>query len=151
MRKKNSDKKKLRIRYRIKSVNNGKLRISISRSKKNISAQIIDDNNSSTLVAASSLDKQLKLKGIKKKSDQLIAVAELLANRANEKKLNNFYFDRGKFIFLNYRKYLCNKNLCSHHVFFHLNYRNCFHLIRIIANNKFTTSWEFHRTIPMPY
>ena len=99
MKKKSFDKKKLRIRHKIKSVNSNKLRISISRSKKNISAQIIDDNNSTTLVAASSLDKQLKSKGIKKKSDQLIAVAELLANRANEKKLNNFYFDRGKFRF----------------------------------------------------
>ena len=92
--KKKSNKKLLKIRRKIKSVNLGKLRISINRSKKNISAQIIDDMKSVTLAMASSLDKDFNSKKIEKKQ-KLVEVAELLAKKANEKKLKNFYFDRG--------------------------------------------------------
>jgi len=94
--KKKTNKKLLRMRKKIKSVNLGKLRISINRSKKNISAQIIDDIKSTTLVMATSLDKDLRIQKIEKKQ-KLIAVAESLAKKANEKKLKNFYFDRGTY------------------------------------------------------
>ena len=94
--KKKTNKKLLRMRKKIKSVNLGKLRISINRSKKNISAQIIDDIKSATLVMATSLDKDLRIQKIEKKQ-KLIAVAESLAKKANEKKLKNFYFDRGTY------------------------------------------------------
>ena len=89
------EKRLIKIRKKIKSVNLGKLRISINRSKKNISAQIIDDLSNKTLAMASSLDKSITSEENKGKDKKLIAVAELLAKRASEKKLKNFYFDRG--------------------------------------------------------
>ena len=94
--KKKTNKKLLKIRKKIKSFNLGKLRISINRSKRNISAQIIDDMKSTTLVMATSLDKSLRAQKIEKKQ-KLVAVAESPAKKANEKKLKNFYFDRGTY------------------------------------------------------
>ncbi len=68
--------------------------MSIFRSSKNISAQIIDDKNNKTLISASSV----KEKGSKKKKSELsLFVAELLAKKAQEKKISKVYFDRGKY------------------------------------------------------
>ena len=61
MRPKNTNIKKLRIRKSLKKFNkNNRLRLSVSRSSKNISAQIIDDINRKTLVSASSVEKSIK-------------------------------------------------------------------------------------------
>ena len=54
------ERKKFRIRKKLKSVSNNRYRLSVSRSTKNISAQIIDDNKNITLVSASSVDKDIK-------------------------------------------------------------------------------------------
>ncbi len=81
-----------RIRSKLKKINKNRFRISIFRSAKNISAQIIDDKNSKTLVSVSSNSK--KNPG-KKKTDQSIYIAELLAKKALEKKITNVYLDRG--------------------------------------------------------
>ena len=63
-------KKKLRIRNKLKKSNtNNRLRLTVNRSSKNISAQIIDDINNTTLVAASSLEKDIKKINKTKKSD----------------------------------------------------------------------------------
>ena len=63
-------KKKLRIRNKLKRSNtNNRLRLTVNRSSKNISAQIIDDINNKTLVAASSVEKDIKKINITKKSD----------------------------------------------------------------------------------
>ena len=60
-------KKKLRIRNKLKKSNtNNRLRLTVNRSSKNISAQIIDDINSKTLVAASSVEKDIKKTSVKK-------------------------------------------------------------------------------------
>ena len=87
--------KKFRVRNKLK--NNSKddrYRLSVSRSSKNISAQIIDDFNSVTLVSASSNEKQIKsLK--KNKTEISTMVAENLAKKAQEKKITKVYFDRG--------------------------------------------------------
>ena len=83
-----------RIRSKLKKNNKGRFRISIFRSSKNISAQIIDDKNSKTLVSASSNSKKIS---DKKKKDLSISIAETLAKRAVEKKITNVYFDRGKY------------------------------------------------------
>ena len=54
-------KKRLRVRNKLKGYNkNNRLRLTVNRSSKNISAQIIDDINNKTLVAASSLEKDIK-------------------------------------------------------------------------------------------
>ena len=53
-------KRKLRNRKKLKDVNTNKLRITVFKSLKNISAQIIDDKISKTLVSASSTEKEIK-------------------------------------------------------------------------------------------
>tara|TARA_Y100000815_G_scaffold249377_1_gene251268 strand:+ start:225 stop:572 length:348 start_codon:yes stop_codon:yes gene_type:complete len=82
-----------RVRRKLKIVNNNRFRLTVFRTSKNISAQIIDDKNHKTLVSASSLEKKLIKKG--KKSDLSNSIAELLAKRALEKKITKVYFDRG--------------------------------------------------------
>ena len=89
------DRKKYRVRNKLKEVSSeNRYRLSVSRSSKNISAQIIDDVKKITLVSASSLTKELKLQK-KNKSDLSAIVAEYLANKAKEKKITKVYFDRG--------------------------------------------------------
>ena len=87
--------RKFRIRNKLKKVSNkDRLRLSISRSTKNISAQIIDDDKQITIISASSNEKDLKsLK--KNKSEISSLVAEKLAKKAVDKKITKIYFDRG--------------------------------------------------------
>ena len=87
-------KRKLRNRKKLKSVNVDRFRISIFKSLKNISAQIIDDKNNKTLVSASSIEKEIK-KDKKSKADTSTVLGEILAKRAKEKKISKVYFDRG--------------------------------------------------------
>ena len=92
----NIDRKKFRVRKKLKKVSKDRYRLSVSRSSKNISAQIIDDLKNVTLVSASSIDKEIK--GQKKnKSELSTIVAETLAKKANEKNIKKIYFDRGIF------------------------------------------------------
>ena len=91
-------KKKLRIRNKLKKSNtNNRLRLTVNRSSKNISAQIIDDMNNKTIVTASSLEKDIKKIAITKKSDLSLFVGEALAKRANIKNITKVYFDRGNY------------------------------------------------------
>ena len=87
-------KRKIRNRKKLKDVNVNKLRITVFKSTKNISAQIIDDKISKTLVSASSTEKEIK-KNKTKKMDLSNILGELLAKRAKEKKISSVYFDRG--------------------------------------------------------
>ena len=87
-------KRKIRNRKKLKDVNTNKLRVTVFKSSKNISAQIIDDKISKTLVSASSTEKELK-KSKAKKMDLSNILGELLAKRAKEKKISTVYFDRG--------------------------------------------------------
>ena len=87
-------KRKIRNRKKLKDVNSNKLRITVFKSSKNISAQIIDDKIRKTLVSASSTEKELK-KNKAKKMDLSNILGELLAKRAKEKKISSVYFDRG--------------------------------------------------------
>jgi len=90
------DKKKFRIRNYLKKVaKNKRFRLSIFRSSKNFSAQIIDDTNNKTLISASSLDKDLKLLTKNNKSEISKNVAEKLASKAAKKNIKKIYLDRG--------------------------------------------------------
>ncbi len=73
----------------------GRFRLSIFRSSKNISAQIIDDTKNVTLLSASSVEKDIKESKTKNKSELSKIVAEKLAKKAQEKKISKIYFDRG--------------------------------------------------------
>tara|TARA_Y100000996_G_C22348803_1_gene571870 strand:+ start:353 stop:706 length:354 start_codon:yes stop_codon:yes gene_type:complete len=89
-----SDRKKFRIRNRLKKNNpNNRMRLTVSRSSKNISAQIIDDKNNKTLISATSNLKSLK-DSKKKKSELSEIVATKLAEKAKEQKITKVYFDR---------------------------------------------------------
>ena len=86
---------KLRNRKKLKKINTVRFRISVNKSLNNLSAQIIDDKLKKTLVSASSIEKEIKNKKIKKKEKSSL-IGEILAKRAMEKKITNVYFDRGE-------------------------------------------------------
>ena len=88
-------KRSQRVRKKLKNVNSERYRLSVYRSSKNISAQIIDDKNNKTLVSASSIEKDQNNKI--KKIDLSDKIAELLAKRAIEKKITKVFFDRGRY------------------------------------------------------
>ena len=92
-----SKRKRFRVSNKVKNVaSNDRYRLSISRSSKNISAQIIDDMKNVTLLSASSIEKDIK-SGEKVNKTELskIVAAEKLAKKAQEKKITKIYFDRG--------------------------------------------------------
>ena len=89
-------KRRLRNRKKLKEVNINRYRVSISKSLRNLSAQIIDDKQKKTLVSASSVEKDLKKNKVKK-IEKSTLIAEILAKRAKEKNINEVYFDRGEY------------------------------------------------------
>ena len=90
--------KKFRVSNKVKKVApNDRLRLSISRTSKNISAQIIDDSKSITLISASSVEKDVKSGSKVNKTELSKIVAEKLAKKALDKKITKIYFDRGTY------------------------------------------------------
>ena len=98
MKVKQNIKRKLRVRSKLKKFNlNNRFRLTVNRSLKNISAQIIDDTINKTLVSASSLEKNIKGTPKNKKSSLSTLVANTLAKRASEKNIKKIYLDRGSY------------------------------------------------------
>ena len=90
--------KRFRVSNKVKKVSsNDRFRLSISRSSKNISAQIIDDIKHVTLLSASSVEKEVKTKEKGNKTELSKIVAERLAKKAQEKKITKIFFDRGNY------------------------------------------------------
>ncbi|MBL8536368.1 MAG: 50S ribosomal protein L18 [Hyphomonadaceae bacterium] len=90
-----------RTRTRIKKLaGEGRLRLSVFRSLKHISAQVIDDARGVTIASASTLDESFKKSG-KKSSDKTGAaeVGRLIAERALAKGQKRVVFDRGRYVF----------------------------------------------------
>ena len=87
------NKRAQRIRSKLKRVNSERYRLTVFKSARNISAQIIDDKSNKTLVSETSIKKDKNEK--KKKTDLSIIVAERLSKKAMEKKITKVYFDRG--------------------------------------------------------
>lgn len=89
-----------RSRLKVKKVANGRPRLSVFRSSKNIAAQIIDDAQGKTLASASSLDTSLR-EAIAKGSDAAAAakVGQALAERAIEAGVKDVVFDRGGYMY----------------------------------------------------
>jgi len=93
-----TDRRAQRNRSRVKAnAGEGRLRLSVHRSSKNISAQIIDDTKGVTVAAASSLEEAVTAKGSNK--DGAVAVGKLLAERALKAGQKKVVFDRGRYIF----------------------------------------------------
>lgn len=87
-----------RVRTRLRKLANGRPRLSVFRSSKNIYAQIIDDERGVTLAAASSLEGgESKQKGSDKEA--AARVGALVAQRAIEKGVKDVVFDRGGYIY----------------------------------------------------
>ncbi|MGB0411167.1 MAG: 50S ribosomal protein L18 [Pikeienuella sp.] len=91
-------KRRLRVRNKLRRVNAGRLRLSVHRSNKNISAQLIDDVNGRTLAAASSLEADLSGGG-RNNMDVAAKVGSAIAERAKAAGVTEAYFDRGGFLY----------------------------------------------------
>ena len=88
--------KRFRVSNKVKEVSSrDRFRLSITRSSKNISAQIIDDAKNITLLSASSIEKDIRSNEKKNKTELSRIVAEKLAKKAQEKKITKIFFDRG--------------------------------------------------------
>ncbi|MEN9289873.1 MAG: hypothetical protein RI979_823 [Pseudomonadota bacterium] len=91
-------KRRMRVRNKIKAMANGRLRLSVHRSSKNISAQLIDDAKGITVAAASTLEKDLGYVG-KNNVEAAAKVGLTIAERAKKAGVEECYFDRGGFLF----------------------------------------------------
>jgi large subunit ribosomal protein L18 len=91
-------KRRLRVRNKLRKVNEGRVRLSVHRSNKNISVQLIDDVRGVTLAAASSLEKALGVVG-KNNQEAAAKVGAAIAERAKAAGVEACYFDRGGFLF----------------------------------------------------
>ncbi len=91
-------KRRLRVRNKIKAMSNGRLRLSVHRSSKNISVQLIDDVKGVTVASASSLEKELGVVG-KNNVEAAAKIGAAIAERAKAAGIETCYFDRGGFIF----------------------------------------------------
>jgi large subunit ribosomal protein L18 len=89
-----------RVRRQIKAVANGRPRLSVHRSSKNIYVQVIDDVAGKTLASASTLDTDLR-SSLKTGADAAAAAAvgKLIAERAVKAGVKDVVFDRGAFIY----------------------------------------------------
>jgi large subunit ribosomal protein L18 len=91
-------KRRMRVRNKLRQVNAGRVRLSVHRSNKNISVQLIDDERGVTLAAASSLEKELGILG-KNNVEAAAKVGAAIAERAKAAGVSEAYFDRGGFLF----------------------------------------------------
>ncbi len=91
-------KRRQRVRNKLRKMANGRARLSVHRSSKNISVQLIDDVRGVTLAAASSLEKDLGVVG-HNNIEAAAKVGAALAERAKAAGIEDCYFDRGGFLF----------------------------------------------------
>ncbi len=91
-------KRRMRVRNKLRTVNAGRMRLSVHRSNKNISVQLIDDEKGVTVAAASSLEKNLGIVG-KNNVEAAAKVGATIAERAKAAGVTEAYFDRGGFLF----------------------------------------------------
>jgi large subunit ribosomal protein L18 len=91
-------KRRLRVRNKIKAMASGRMRLSVYRSSKNISVQLIDDVKGVTVAAASTLEKDLGLIG-KNNVEAAAKIGAAIAERAKNAGVESVYFDRGGFLF----------------------------------------------------
>ena len=91
-------KRRLRVRNKLRAMSNGRPRMSVHRSSKNISVQVIDDLNGVTLASASTLEKDFGLVG-KNNVEAAAKIGAAIAERAKAAGVEEVVFDRGGFIF----------------------------------------------------
>ena len=91
-------KRRMRVRNKLKKAARGRLRMSVHRSSKNLSVQIIDDAQGVTMASASTLESALGVVG-KNNVDAAAKIGAAIAERAKAKDIDEVYFDRGGFLF----------------------------------------------------
>lgn len=91
-------KRRMRVRNKLRKLAAGRPRLSVHRSNKNISVQLIDDVQGKTLAAASTLEKDLGVIG-KNNSEAAAKVGKAIAERAKKAGVEECYFDRGGFLY----------------------------------------------------
>ena len=96
---KGSERRKARVRKAIKARANGRPRLSVHRSDKNIYAQVIDDASGRTLASASTLDKDIRGKANAASTEGAAAVGKLVAERAKAANVSEVVFDRGGYLY----------------------------------------------------
>jgi large subunit ribosomal protein L18 len=95
-----TERRQATVRRAVKLAAKGRARLSVFRSSKHIYAQLIDDVKGTTLVAASSIEKDMR--GNLKTGanvDAAKAVGKLVAQRALEKGIKDVVFDRGGYLY----------------------------------------------------
>jgi large subunit ribosomal protein L18 len=97
---KGSERRKARVRKALRARANGRPRLSVHRSGKNIYAQIIDDATGTTLAAASTLDKDIK-SSVKNgaTSEAAATIGKLIAERGKKANVTEVIFDRGGYLY----------------------------------------------------
>ncbi len=91
-------KRRLRVRNKLRKMNAGRVRLSVHRSNKNISVQLIDDAQGITLAQASSLEKDLGVVG-RNNVDAAVKIGSAIAERAKKAGVEECYFDRGGLLY----------------------------------------------------
>ena len=91
-------KRRLRVRNKLRAVNAGRVRLSVHRSNKNISVQLIDDREGRTIASASSLEKDLGIVG-KNNVEAAAKIGSTIAERAKKAGIEEAYLDRGGFLY----------------------------------------------------
>ncbi len=94
--KQNTQRRAQRVRRRLKKNANGRPRLSVYRSSKNISVQIIDDATGTTLASASTLEDK---KGKGSNMEAAAGIGKLIAERAKKAKVEEVIFDRGGYLY----------------------------------------------------
>ena len=94
------DRRKARIRHRLRNAAEGRPRLSVFRSHKHIYAQVIDDAAGVTLAFASSIDRELRER-LTSGADKSAAaeVGKMVARRAKAAGISDVVFDRGAYLF----------------------------------------------------
>jgi large subunit ribosomal protein L18 len=92
--------RKGRVRGVLRTAAGTRKRLSVHRSSKHIYAQVIDDDNGVTLVAASSIEKEQR-EGLKTGAsvDAAKVVGKLIAERAQQRGIKDVIFDRGSYLY----------------------------------------------------
>lgn len=91
-------KRRLRVRNKLRATSDGRPRLSVHRSSKNISVQLIDDVKGVTLASASSLEKDLGFVG-KNNVEAAAKIGAAIAERAKLAGVESVVFDRGGRLF----------------------------------------------------
>jgi large subunit ribosomal protein L18 len=94
------ERREARVRRKLRSVANGRPRLSVHRSSKQIYAQVIDDAQGRTLASASTLEKDMR--GALKSGatvEAASAIGKLIAERARAAGVTEVVFDRGRYIY----------------------------------------------------